>query len=132
MFYFLFLVISLLLFFTFMFVLTLKLNESHIHFYYFQVRVRHLFSHVDENIVPKWDGELEDENVNHLIRDILHDCVNRKAWDLLETSVTKRTKRKESAPVNVSWDSTNKNKKAKPMEDCRYNVSTILHFGIKY
>uniref|UniRef100_M4CN02 Uncharacterized protein n=1 Tax=Brassica campestris TaxID=3711 RepID=M4CN02_BRACM len=87
-----------------------------------KVRVRHLFSHVDENIVPKWDGELEDENVNHLIRDILHDCVNRKAWDLLETSVTKRTKRKESAPVNVSWDSTNKNKKAKPMEDCRYNA----------
>ncbi|KAH0908037.1 hypothetical protein HID58_039864 [Brassica napus] len=90
--------------------------------FYFQVRVRHFFSHVDENLVPKWDGELEDENVNHLIRDILDDCVNRKAWDLVETSVTKRTKRKESIPMNVSEDSANKDKKAKPMEDCRYNA----------
>ncbi|KAJ0264632.1 hypothetical protein HA466_0029540 [Hirschfeldia incana] len=86
-----------------------------------KVRVRHFFSHVDENIVPKWDSELEDENVNHLIRDILHDCVNRKAWDLLETSDRKRTKRKESVPLNVSEDS-NKDKKAKPMEDGRYNA----------
>ncbi|CAN6919333.1 unnamed protein product, partial [Brassica oleracea] len=90
--------------------------------FYFQVRVRHFFSHVDENLVPKWDGELEDENVNHLIRDILDDCVNRKAWDLVETSVTKRTKRKESIPMNVSEDSANKDKKAKPMEDGRYNA----------
>ncbi|XP_048598164.1 uncharacterized protein LOC125579018 [Brassica napus] len=89
---------------------------------YEAVRVRHFFSHVDENLVPKWDGELEDENVNHLIRDILDDCVNRKAWDLVETSVTKRTKRKESIPMNVSEDSANKDKKAKPMEDCRYNA----------
>ncbi|CDY26115.1 BnaC06g10810D [Brassica napus] len=87
-----------------------------------KVRVRHFFSHVDENLVPKWDGELEDENVNHLIRDILDDCVNRKAWDLVETSVTKRTKRKESIPMNVSEDSANKDKKAKPMEDGRYNA----------
>ncbi|KAF3519437.1 hypothetical protein DY000_02060643 [Brassica cretica] len=86
------------------------------------VRVRHFFSHVDENLVPKWDGELEDENVNHLIRDILDDCVNRKAWDLVETSVTKRTKRKESIPMNVSEDSSNKDKKAKPMEDGWYNA----------
>ncbi|XP_048615669.1 uncharacterized protein LOC106404080 [Brassica napus] len=61
-----------------------------------EVRVRHFFSHVDKNLVPKWDGELEDENVNHLIRDILDDCVNQ--------------------------DSANKDKKAKPMEDGRYNA----------
>ncbi|KAG2251520.1 hypothetical protein Bca52824_081656 [Brassica carinata] len=87
-----------------------------------KVRVRPFFSHIDENLVPKWDGELEHENVNHLIRDILDDYVNRKAWDLVETSVTKRTKRKESIPMNVSEDSANKDKKAKPMGDGRYNA----------
>lgn len=65
------------------------------------------FSHVNKNVVPKWGGELEDENVNHLIRDILHDCVNRKAWDLLKTSVRNRTKHKEFVPMNRGGCRTN-------------------------
>lgn len=69
--------------------------------------MRHFLSLVDGNVVPNWDNEGDDENVTLMIRDILDDHIIPTAWDVCESQVRMRKKRKVSAPIIDSNYSTN-------------------------
>ncbi|CAA7049521.1 unnamed protein product [Microthlaspi erraticum] len=72
-----------------------------------KVRVRHFLSLMDGNVVPNWDKEENDEKVTILVRDILDDHIIPTAWDVLESQVCMRKKRKASVPIINSHYSTN-------------------------
>ncbi|CAH2047779.1 unnamed protein product [Thlaspi arvense] len=63
---------------------------------HFQVCVRYFVAQLDGNIYPKWDDEVEDEALKIMVNDIINNCVDEKAWDIIETSITKTKKRKDS------------------------------------
>uniref|UniRef100_A0A1J3CTZ4 Uncharacterized protein n=1 Tax=Noccaea caerulescens TaxID=107243 RepID=A0A1J3CTZ4_NOCCA len=72
-----------------------------------KVRVRHFLSLVDGNVAPNWDNEGDDENVTIMVRDILDDHIIPTAWDVSESQVCMRKKRKVYAPIIDSNYSTN-------------------------
>ncbi|XP_024013601.1 uncharacterized protein LOC112087823 [Eutrema salsugineum] len=46
-----------------------------------EVRVRHMIIKPYEDIYPKWEGDEHDEDLDNMIKDILNDQLDTKAWD---------------------------------------------------
>ncbi|CAN8289576.1 unnamed protein product [Cochlearia groenlandica] len=65
-----------------------------------EVRVRHVFSISEEEVIPTWADEEEGEDVDKLLNDILDDNFDSGFWDTISKS-KKKTFKKRNVDVVV-------------------------------